>query len=78
MEADHESQSNARRGILTRGGPGVSIALALGAGLALRLWMLKQFLDLHGDPLIYGGLAKNLVLHGSYALTGAAENCAPR
>jgi len=40
--------------------------------------MLKQFLDLHGDPLIYGGLAKNLVLHGSYALTGAAENCAPR
>jgi len=77
MEADHESQSNARRGILTRGGPGVSIALALGAGLALRLWMLKQFLDLHGDPLIYGGLAKNLVLHGSYALTGGGGELCP-
>ncbi len=71
MEADHESQSNARRGILTRVGPWVSIALALGAGLALRLWMLKQFFDLHGDPLIYGGLAKNLLLHSSYALTGS-------
>ena len=71
MEADHESQSNALRGILTRVGPWVSIVLALGAGLALRLWMLKQFFDLHGDPLIYGGLAKNLLLHGSYALTGS-------
>ncbi|MFY9854098.1 MAG: glycosyltransferase family 39 protein [Terracidiphilus sp.] len=71
MEPDNESQSNARRGIFGRVGPRVSIALALGAGLALRLWMLKQFFDLHGDPLIYGGLAKNLLLHGSYALTGS-------
>jgi hypothetical protein len=71
MEADHESQSNARRGMVARLGPGASIALALGAGLALRLWMLKQFLDLHGDSLVYGGLAKNLVLHGSFALTGS-------
>jgi len=39
--------------------------------------MLKQFLDLHGDPLIYGGLAKNLVLHGSYALTGGGGELCP-
>jgi hypothetical protein len=52
-------------------GPWVSIVLALGSGLALRLWMLKQFFDLHGDPMIYGGLAKNLLLHGRYALTGS-------
>jgi hypothetical protein len=58
-------------------GPGVSIALALGAGLALRLWMLKQFFDMHGDPLIYGGLAKNLLLHGSYALTGGGGELCP-
>jgi hypothetical protein len=70
MEADHESQLIARRGIAARGGSAVSIVLALGAGLALRLWMLKHFFDLHGDPLIYGSMAKNLVLHGSYALTG--------
>ncbi|MGA2833867.1 MAG: glycosyltransferase family 39 protein [Terracidiphilus sp.] len=52
-------------------GPRVSVVLALGSGLALRLWMLRQFFDLHGDPMIYGGLAKNLLLHGSYALTGS-------
>ena len=36
----------------------------------LRLWMLKQFFQVNGDSLIYGGLAKNLLLHGRYALTG--------
>ena len=49
------------------------------AGLALRLWMLKQFFLVNGDPLIYGDLAKNLLLHGSYALRpGAAECCIRR
>jgi hypothetical protein len=33
--------------------------------------MLKKFFDPQGDSLVYGGLAKNLVLHGSYALTGS-------
>ena len=33
--------------------------------------MLKQFFELDGDPLIYGDLAKNLLLHGSYAQTGS-------
>ena len=50
--------------------PGFSVTLALAAGLALRLWMLKQFFEVNGDSLIYGGLAKNLLLHGRYALTG--------
>jgi hypothetical protein len=71
MEADGESQLIARRGVLARPGPGVSIALALVAGLALRLWMLREFFDPSGDSLIYGGLAKNMLLHGSYALTGS-------
>jgi hypothetical protein len=48
----------------------LSVLLALASGLALRLWMLKQFFNLSGDPLVYGDLAKNLLLHGSYALSG--------
>ena len=45
------------------------VALPLGAGLALRLWMLGKLFDVNGDMLIYGDLAKNLLLHGQYALT---------
>lgn len=46
-------------------------ALALAAGLALRLWMLRCIFEVNGDSLIYGGIAKNLLLHGRYALTAA-------
>jgi hypothetical protein len=49
--------------------PALSVALALVAGLALRLWMLRNLFDVNGDMLIYGDLAKNLLLHGRYALT---------
>ena len=45
--------------------------LALAAGLALRLWMLKKFFQANGDTLLYGGMARNLLLHGQYALSGA-------
>jgi hypothetical protein len=45
------------------------VALPLAAGLALRLWMLKALFEVNGDALIYGGIAKNLILHGSYSLT---------
>jgi hypothetical protein len=58
----------------TRGAAGhlrraLPVALALGAGLALRLWMLGKLFDVNGDMLTYGDLAKNLLLHGQYALT---------
>ena len=43
--------------------------LPLAAGLALRLWMLKRLFQVNGDTLIYGDLAKNLLLHGRFALT---------
>jgi len=49
--------------------PALPVALALGAGLALRLWILGKLFDVNGDMLIYGDLAKNLLLHGQYALT---------
>jgi len=41
--------------------------LALACGLALRLWMLHAIPQVTGDTLLYGGLAKNLLLHGQYA-----------
>jgi hypothetical protein len=55
------------------GVPGaVSAAIAVAAGLALRLWMLNQFPQISGDTLIYGGLAKNLLLHCQYAITDSS------
>jgi hypothetical protein len=49
----------------------VSYAAAVAAGLVLRLWMLKKLFAVNGDTLLYGGLAKNLLLHGWYGLNGA-------
>jgi hypothetical protein len=45
------------------------VAPALAAGALLRLWMLKEFPQVEGDSLLYGGVAKNLLLHGRYAIT---------
>lgn len=73
MEPVPESQSTTLRAIpgKTRGGVRRMLwtALALAAGTVLRLWMLKKFPQVSGDTLIYGGLAKNLLLHGQYAIT---------
>ena len=53
---------------------GIWIMVALLAGALLRIWMLKHFFEVTGDALIYGGIAKNLALHGRYALTvGSGE-----
>jgi hypothetical protein len=57
------------RGAVTCLRAALPVALALGAGLALRLWMLGKLFDINGDMLIYGDLAKNLMQHGQYALT---------
>lgn len=54
-----------------------AFAAALLAGLALRLWFLRHFFEVNGDALIYGGLAKNLLLHGEYALNGAGTEIYP-
>lgn len=45
----------------------VLFALALLAGLALRLGMLVKVSQVQGDSLVYGAIAKNLLLHGTYA-----------
>jgi len=69
METARHSQSTTCSGRRFPVAGAVSVLLALALGLALRLWMLKEFFNLDGDPLIYGDLAKNLLLHGSYAQT---------
>ena len=72
MEADQESQFTARRRIAEGAGKArgmLPVALPLAAGLVLRIWMLKRLFEVNGDSLIYGGLARNLLLHGSFALT---------
>jgi len=45
------------------------VALAIASGAWLRVWMLKEFPQVSGDTLLYGGLARNLLLHGQYAIT---------
>ena len=55
--------------IRIRAGSAISVGLALAAGAALRIWMFRHFFEANGDPLVYGSIAKNLLLHGRYALT---------
>ena len=76
MEAADKSQcvqaSAVRvRSLLTAGG--ISAVMALAFGLMLRLWMLHWVFDVPSDSLNYGGIAKNLLLHGRYALTADGE-----
>lgn len=43
--------------------------LALAAGAALRLWFIHAYPETLGDPLVYGSIAKNWMLHGVYGTT---------
>ncbi len=47
----------------------ISTAFALLSGGVLRIWMLRKFFEVSGDSRLYGGLAKNLLLHGQYAIS---------
>jgi hypothetical protein len=73
MKADSESQSKPRHPAF----PAKPVLLALAGGLVLRLWMLHRFFLVDGDSLIYGGIAKNLLLHGCYALDGVKGEIFP-
>ena len=77
MEAAAHSQFTPLRRLFPRLAPAASTVVALAAGLALRLWMLKEFFQVNGDSLVYGGLAKNLLLHGRYALNGSGGELYP-
>lgn len=69
MEAASLSQSSAPRPVASRTRWFASVILALISGGILRIWMYRHFFQTNGDSLIYGGIAKNLLLHGRYALT---------
>jgi hypothetical protein len=55
----------------------LAVALPLAAGLALRLWMLRNLFQVNGDALVYGDLAKNLLRYGRFALTLPSGNTCP-
>ena len=50
---------------------GLYAALALAAGLALRLWFVTHAARIDGDTLLYGNIARNWMLHGVYSFTQA-------
>jgi hypothetical protein len=77
MEADRLSQSRAPLFVGASTRAGISAGLALLAGGGLRLWMLWKFFEVNGDSRLYGGMAKNLLLHGSYALTDGGGTLHP-
>jgi len=49
------------------------VLLALAAGAALRFWFIHAYPEVEGDPLIYGDIAKNWMLHGVYGMTAAGH-----
>jgi hypothetical protein len=73
MEAASETQPGSLAGKdANAGGNARTVFLygaALAAGLGLRIWMLAKVFQAQGDSLVYGGIAKNLLLHGVYAYT---------
>ena len=48
---------------------GFYAALALAAGLALRLWFVAHVARVTGDTLLYGNIARNWIEHGVYSFT---------
>jgi hypothetical protein len=67
MKAETESQLTALGGKMKW----LSITLALAGGAVMRLWMLKDLPQISPDTLLYGNMAKNLLLHGQFAVTGS-------
>ena len=47
----------------------ISVALALAAGLAVRLWFVAHAARIDGDTLLYGNIARNWMQHGVYGFT---------
>src|SRR5215475_13448125 len=43
--------------------------IALAAGAWLRLWFIHAYPEVQGDPLVYGSIAKNWMMHGIYGTT---------
>ena len=46
---------------------------ALAAGLLLRLWFIGHLSRVSGDSILYGDIAKNWLLHGTYGFTEGGD-----
>ena len=57
-------------------GEWASVAGALAVGLALRLWFVWRQPYVVGDTLVYGDLARNLLLHHAYGFSQAVNGVA--
>ena len=55
----------------------VYAALALVAGLALRLWFIGNAARIDGDTLLYGSIARNWMQHGVYGFAQSASGPLP-
>jgi dolichyl-phosphate-mannose-protein mannosyltransferase len=77
MEAASLSQSKAATPLVKTLRSKASMGLALIAGFLLRVWMFRHFFETNGDTQVYGDIAKNLLLHGRYALTVGAGQAFP-
>ena len=72
MEAEQESQFTLKPHPVLWAGRvrgALAVVLPLAVGLYLRIRMLHWLFEASGDSLVYGGLAKNLLLHGRFALS---------
>jgi hypothetical protein len=69
MEAASSSQSKAKGPATDGFAAKASVAAAVAAGGLLRAFLFRHFFEASGDSLVYGDIAKNLLLHGRYALT---------
>jgi len=56
---------------------GLCAALALAAGLVLRLWFVTHAGRIDGDTLIYGNIARNWLQHGVYGFAQTPKGIAP-
>jgi 4-amino-4-deoxy-L-arabinose transferase-like glycosyltransferase len=56
---------------------GLWAALALAAGLVLRLWLVTHAARIDGDTLIYGNIARNWLQHGVYGFTQTTRGITP-
>jgi 4-amino-4-deoxy-L-arabinose transferase-like glycosyltransferase len=56
---------------------GLYAAIALAAGLALRLWFVAHAARIDGDTLLYGGIARNWMQHGVYGFASSPAGPIP-
>ena len=68
MERRTESQLTAMGRPIEGKWSRLSVVLAVSAGACMRLWLLKALPQMSPDTVLYGSMARNLLLHGQFAI----------